>query len=262
MRYAVSDVHGHRDVLVTALTRTGLLSDDARWAGGDSSLFVLGDMLDRGPDGIGTIDLVMRLEKQAAQAGGRVVTLLGNHEILALGVRRFRSQELGRPDRARSFALAWMRNGGIRRDQEAMTVEHEEWLVTRPAAILDGDDLLVHSDTAEYLRWGDSVAQVNATVRDALDSEDAERWWDCWRWLTDRYAFLGSDGLANAGRLLSTLGGRRVVHGHSLIGDLRHMLSEHVTQAWRYADGLALAIDGGIYDGGPCLVVPLDDPVR
>jgi hypothetical protein len=36
------------------------------------------------------------------------------------------------------------------------------------------------------------------------------------------------------------------------------MSSYDVSEAWSYADGLALAVDGGIYDGGPSLVVPLD----
>ncbi len=53
------------------------------------------------------------------------------------------------------------------------------------------------------------------------------------------------------------MGGTRIVHGHSIIGDLRNIESFAVEQAWPYADGLALAIDGGIYDGGPSLVVPL-----
>lgn len=58
--------------------------------------------------------------------------------------------------------------------------------------------------------------------------------------------------------MLGALGGTRVVHGHSVIGDLRDISSRAVEEAWSYADGLALAVDGGIYDGGPSLVVPLD----
>ena len=82
-------------------------------------------------------------------------------------------------------------------------------------------------------------------------------WWELWRCMTTRYAFSGSEGPARAREMLDALGGSRIVHGHSIIGDLADMRSESVVEAWSYADGLALAIDGGIYNGGPSLVVPL-----
>ena len=41
-----------------------------------------GDLLDRGPKPREVMDLMMALEKEAGQAGGRVVSLLGNHEMM------------------------------------------------------------------------------------------------------------------------------------------------------------------------------------
>jgi hypothetical protein len=76
--------------------------------------------------------------------------------------------------------------------------------------------------------------------------------------MTTRYAFLGDEGPDRAREVLGALGGSRIIHGHSIIGDLRNIDPESVEAAWEYADRLVLAIDGGIYAGGPSLVVPLE----
>jgi len=57
--------------------------------------------------------------------------------------------------------------------------------------------------------------------------------------------------------MLSTYGGECLVHGHSIIGSLIDRPSPEVDGPILYADGLALAIDGGRYDGGPLLLVRL-----
>ncbi|HET7303334.1 MAG TPA: metallophosphoesterase, partial [Segeticoccus sp.] len=78
--YAVSDLHGHLTRVRGALTEAGLTDGDDRWTGGDAVLWVLGDLMDRGPDGIGVLDLVQSLQRQAAEQGGAVHALLGNHD--------------------------------------------------------------------------------------------------------------------------------------------------------------------------------------
>src|SRR5208282_3857873 len=52
------------------------------WTGGKTTLVQVGDVLDRGPKPREAMDLLMSLEKEAPQAGGRVVGLLGNHEMM------------------------------------------------------------------------------------------------------------------------------------------------------------------------------------
>jgi hypothetical protein len=261
MRFAVGDVHGYRQDVTAALRERDLVDDSGDWCGGAAEVWFAGDLMDRGPDGIGVIEDLMRWETQAADAGGHVGSVLGNHDLLALAVRRFRDQVVpdGPPHEVpRSFALSWMINGGQVRDQELLTEEKAEWLATLPAAVRLDDDLLLHADTTEYLRWGTDLASVNAAIHDVLHGNDLSLWWELWRCMTTRYAFLGPDGPTQARQVLDVLGGERVVHGHSVIGDLRQMSSYDVSEAWSYADGLALAVDGGIYDGGPSLVVPLD----
>jgi hypothetical protein len=58
--------------------------------------------------------------------------------------------------------------------------------------------------------------------------------------------------------LLQHLGGHRIVHGHSIVADQLGIDPANLTGPLLYADGLALGIDGGAFDGGPCLVVELE----
>lgn len=255
-RFVLSDPHGHVDVLRSVLADGGLVDDGGHWAGGDTRLFVLGDFFDRGPDGVGVVDLVMHLEGEATAAGGMVASLIGNHEALTIGMLRFGSGlTTGASQLAQMFASSWVRNGGQPSDQERLTDDHVAWLTGLPSIIVDADLLLLHSDTVEYLAWGDTVEQINAAVSAALTGDDADEAWLCWQRLTDRYAFMNDDGADVARDLTTKLGGSRIVHGHSIIPDLLGVPPAEVTGPWSYADGLVLAIDGGLYAGGPLLLV-------
>src|SRR5262249_43826916 len=135
---------------------------------------------------------------------------------------------------------------------------HLEWLLGLPALFdLDGT-LLMHADTTEYLAYGDDIASINAGMTAALAADDIDVWWDLLSHLTDRYAFAREGGLAVAEELMGRLDVVRMVHGHSIIGDLRGVEPGEVDAALLYARRQVLAIDGGIYAGGPCLVVNLD----
>ncbi len=260
MRYVVSDVHGHRDELVEALRSAGLLDAAGHWSGGDATLWVLGDYVDRGPDGVGVVDLVMRLQGEAPRSGGRVGALMGNHEVLALGMHRFGDRPVrDAGGREHAFSTSWAMNGGLPRDQTRLTPEHLAWLAALPALARDGSWLLTHADTTEYLRWGASVPEVNAAVAAVTASDDLPAWWDLWRGLTTRFAFQGAAGGDAAEQVLGALGGERLVHGHSIIATLTGELPSRTTGPLWQAGGRALAIDGGLYAGGPLLLVRLDD---
>jgi fructose-1,6-bisphosphatase len=243
--FVVSDVHGHLDDLRHVLAQAGLVTDD-RWVGGDASLWVLGDLVDRGPDGIGVVRLMRSL---TAQAPEQVHMLMGNHESLMLGEKLFPGTR---------FSEVWRINGGHRHDQEGLTDDDVAWLRGLPAMALAGDHLLMHSDTTAYLSWGSSVDEVNATVRSLVAGDDAQQHFDLFAALTDRYDFAGAEGADVARRVLSTFGGQVVVHGHSIIGSLLDVPSSEVEEPLLYADGLVVDIDGGRYDGGPLLLVRLD----
>ena len=81
---AVGDVHGAFDNFVAILRAAQVIDNRNRWSGRRTVLVQTGDILDRGPDSRKAIDLLRRLERDAQRAGGRVVSLLGNHELMRL----------------------------------------------------------------------------------------------------------------------------------------------------------------------------------
>lgn len=255
--YVIGDVHGHRTELVAALREAGLADADGSWSGGTARLWFLGDFFDRGADGVGVVELVMSLGEQAEQVGGCVRALLGNHEILTLGMHRFGATEVPAEFGARSFERSWRLNGGQESDQESLTQRHLDWLHNLPVMARADDYLLMHSDTVEYFGWGSTIEEINESVHAVVNSDDIEQWWECWRRMTTRYAFRGPSGAEVADKVLAALGGRRIVHGHSVIADQLGIHPVDVEGPCLYADGRALGVDGGVFVGGPCLVVPL-----
>ena len=81
---AVGDVHGAYDRFVEILTITGVVDDRQRWSGGRAHFVQTGDVVDRGPDSRKALDLLRRLQDEAARAGGGVHPLLGNHEAMRM----------------------------------------------------------------------------------------------------------------------------------------------------------------------------------
>src|SRR5207249_3735568 len=99
------------------------------WQAGTASLWFMGDLVDRGPESIAVLDLVMRLQTEAAAVGGSVASLLGNHEMMLLAAYRFgrRSTGLGS-----NFLTRWKHNGGNRKDISRLTARHLDWMAQLP----------------------------------------------------------------------------------------------------------------------------------
>ncbi|MET9934009.1 MULTISPECIES: metallophosphoesterase [unclassified Streptomyces] len=264
--YVVGDVHGYLDELVAALRAQGLVDENGGWAAGNARLWFLGDFTDRGPDGIGVIDLVMRLSAEAAAAGGYCKALMGNHELLLIGAKRFGDTPVNSGAGTATFQAAWLLNGGQKQDMDRLQDVHLQWMSRLDAVVREDDHLLVHSDTTAYLEYGETIEDVNDTVHDILNRNDADEVWDVFRKFTKRFAFRDDGGPQAVQELLSTYGGSRIVHGHSpipyLLGQVGTEDGEDgggpvVDGPHVYADGLAIAMDGGVTMAGKLLVVQL-----
>lgn len=79
---AIGDVHGDFKTFHALLVKAGLIDQESRWAGRKRHLVQTGDLLDRGPSSRQALDLLIRIEREAEAAGGRVTVLLGNHEVM------------------------------------------------------------------------------------------------------------------------------------------------------------------------------------
>ncbi|MER6713206.1 metallophosphoesterase family protein [Streptomyces sp. NPDC000877] len=264
--YVVGDVHGYLDELVAALQEKGLLDAAGNWCAGTARLWFLGDFTDRGPDGIGVIDLVMRLSAEAAAAGGYCKALMGNHELLLLGAKRFGDTPVNSGAGTATFQAAWLLNGGQKTDMDRLQDHHLQWMSRLDAVEEVDGHLLVHSDTTAYLDYGRSIEEVNDTVRETLTRNDADEVWDLFRKFTKRFSFRDEGGADAVRSLLDTYGGTRIVHGHSpipyLVGEVGSEDDEDsgapvIEGPHVYADGLAIAMDGGVTMAGKLLVQQL-----
>ncbi|MCX5200009.1 metallophosphoesterase [Streptomyces sp. NBC_00237] len=271
--FVVGDVHGYLVELLDALHEQGLIDEEGHWSAGNARLWFLGDFTDRGPDGIGVIDLVMRLSAEAAAAGGYCKALMGNHELLLLGARRFGDTPVNSGAGTATFQAAWLLNGGQKHDMERLQDVHLHWMARLDAVALEDGHLLTHSDTTAYLDYGSTIEDVNDTVHDILNRNDADECWDVFRRFTKRFAFRDEGGSDAVRELLHAYGGQRIVHGHSPIPYLLGEVGNEDTSEGEgssgpvvegphvYADSLAIAMDGGVTMAGKLLVVqlPLND---
>ncbi|KAF9906472.1 hypothetical protein EC991_000640 [Linnemannia zychae] len=82
---AVGDLHSDLAQTLAVLRLANVIDADSNWSGGHDTLVQTGDIVDRGPDTIAIYNLFDKLRQQAKDAGGKVVNVYGNHEVMNLG---------------------------------------------------------------------------------------------------------------------------------------------------------------------------------
>lgn len=219
--YAVGDIHGRFDLLCKAID---MIEADA---GDDGGTFItLGDMIDRGPNAAGVIELLMRGPQKP---NWKWVHIQGNHEAMMLECLR-------NPHKLKW----WLRNGGT---QTLLSFGYT-----------DGDPLIPIKVPEKVLEWlsglpvfhrDDQRIFVHAGV--PLDKEPEETKAEILQWMLydhddyERYegASYEVDGPHSSGK--------HIVHGHHqhLMNPLKR---DHRTNldsfAW-YSGRLAI----GVFDG-------------
>lgn len=255
--YVIGDVHGQLRKLVRLLRSTRLLDNRLKWTGGSATLWFMGDFFDRGPEGIEVVELVMRLQSEAAKVGGQVESLLGNHEVVLLAAKRFGTKSTTGP--GGNFIADWQYNGGIDSDKARLTLQHIDWVSNLPAMALVDDWLFVHADATFYTSYGSSIAEVNQSFRKILQGSDSYAWDELLGEFSRRREF-GEDspGLTETAKeFLNNYGGQKILHGHTPISNVLGRAPELVTTAYSYAAGRCVNVDGGMYLGGPGFVYEL-----
>ena len=208
---AVGDIHGAGDGLRAILQEAGLVDGDHGWSGGAATLVQTGDFTDRGPGVREIMDLLMRLEDEAPDAGGEVRVLLGNHEAMNImgDVRdvtpaifaAFASEDAERrredawrqytrhanrrrpdrdgPERPDPMSRGdWMRAHppGFVEYMEAMGPDgrYGRWLRDKSLATVAADTLFVHAGLSPELE-AESVEALNDRARDEIERFDRHR---------------------------------------------------------------------------------------
>ncbi|KAG0243993.1 Metallo-dependent phosphatase-like protein [Mortierella sp. GBAus27b] len=82
---AVGDLHSDYAQTLAVLRLANIIDKDANWSAGSDTLVQTGDNVDRGAGTIPIYQLLQKLRTQAKAAGGEVINLYGNHEIMNIG---------------------------------------------------------------------------------------------------------------------------------------------------------------------------------
>jgi bis(5'-nucleosyl)-tetraphosphatase (symmetrical) len=140
-RYAIGDVQGCDEELRALLQRLKFSADR-------DQLWFVGDLVNRGPGSLATLRFIRSL-------GANAVVVLGNHDLhlLALSAGAHRRRKSDTLDEVLAAA-----------DRDALL----EWLITRPLAHAEGNDLMVHAGLVP--QWSVSLAvtlaaEVSAALR-------------------------------------------------------------------------------------------------
>ena len=219
--YAIGDVHGQRERLERV--HASIRADLAARPVAEPVVVHLGDVIDRGPDSAGCVELLCR---GAPVPGAATVNLLGNHEWMMLKALE--------PD-SHDDIDRWLDNGGDRSLASwglRSSMTPREWMAGIPSRhLVFLQSLLLFWEAGEYLF-------VHAGVRPGTPMA-AQRETDL-LWI--REAFLRWEGV-----MLPEAPRRVVVHGHT-------PEAEPVVKANR------IGLDTGAGKGGPlsCAVLEGD----
>ena len=155
--YAIGDIHGEIEKLKRLYE---FIAEDAARHTAPTMLVHLGDMVDRGPDSRGVIELIMAMEAATSCA-----SIMGNHEELMLTAYR-------RPDTAglyhwansggdETIASYRAANGDVDDWRDAIDAAHLSWLRALPLQLHDQtrNILFVHAgiDPRRYPNCSDEV---------------------------------------------------------------------------------------------------------
>lgn len=247
---AVGDLHGDLAATRRALRLAGAIDDRDRWSGGSLMLVQTGDAIDRGDDDREVLDLLERLALQAARAGGDLVVLNGNHEVMnAAGDLRYVTPVAMAAFDDLGGRVAAFEPGGV----------YARKLALNDVIAIAGDTVFVHGAVlphhAEY-----GIDRLNREVREWLRGErpelppimlrDDASIWD------SRFSDEAEESdCAELERTLAMLGAVRMVVGHE--AQVRGINSACDDRVWRIDVGLSA------FYGGPTEVLEIrGDSVR
>lgn len=159
--FVMSDPHGKLDCVISLLQGNGVIDENLHWAYGSDQLVQIGDIFDRGDDAVQIFWFFYRLQQEAADAGGRVTMLMGNHEPMEFsGDMRYATPKYH--ILARELGIEY-------RDLFSPDSELGRWIASWNTIGIIGRELYVHAGlSGEFYREDIPIEEVNGEMSNAL----------------------------------------------------------------------------------------------
>ena len=166
--FVMSDPHGRLDCVVDLLQGNRVIDENLKWAYGTDRLVVIGDIADRGNDMTAIYWFFYKLQQEAADAGGSVVMLLGNHEPMEFaGDMRYATPK---------YKILPRLLGMEFKDLIGPDSELGRWIASWNTVSVIGRDLFTHAGVGkDFYDWNLPVPEVNAKISKALFMKNKER---------------------------------------------------------------------------------------
>ena len=165
---AVGDLDGDYGQFVAVLRSAGLIDRTNQWIGGRTHLVQTGDLLGQAGSSRHIMDLLMSLERQAAQAGGAVHCLIGRQEAMNLtgDLRQVAPSEYGmfRNQKSASLRSDYYQNY-TRTSTAANRISEAEWAMQHPLGFYERE--IAFSPNGYYGQWllsHDAAVKINDTL--------------------------------------------------------------------------------------------------
>lgn len=254
---AIGDLHGDLDATKRVLRLAGATDAKGAWIGGKLMVVQTGDEIDRGDGDRAILDLFEALKVEAAKAGGEVVAMAGNHEVMNASFD-FRYVT---PGAFATFADVKPKNDGV-----AAALQHVDapsrgraaafapggpyatMIAKRPVIYRSGDTMFVHGAILpKHVKYG--IDRINDEARAYLLGEKSEpsrmlTSEDGPLWSRMYSAAPGREECVTLDETLHLLGAKRMVMGHTVQRNGINAACDGL--AWRIDVGMSKVYEGPI----------------
>lgn len=158
----ISDIEGNFEGFESILTGARVVDSQLNWTFGNGHLILPGDFFDRGLNVTECLWLIYKLETEAAQAGGKVHFILGNHEVMNMrgDFRYVRKKYLANAD---SLGLDY-------KNLYSSESELGRWLRSKNCIERIGNYIFVHGGISPQLQATNmNVGEINGHLRLIMD---------------------------------------------------------------------------------------------
>ena len=163
----LTDVHGEYKVYLNLLKAMGIIDKNLNWSFGSGHLVIAGDVFDRGDMVTEIFWHLFGLEKQAAEAGGMVHLLIGNHELMVLSRDlRFISEKYKEVER-----ISGTKYFELYSDSSVIG----NWIRKKPVMITINNLLFVHGGISiELVQKNIGIPDINQAFCNKIIGKDME----------------------------------------------------------------------------------------